>query len=133
MKRILITGTVLASNDESKKVYEEIINIIGSSDYEIFSPLDTMKFAGNDREKYERAMKLVKDTNLIIAEASSVSTGQGMELQEAVHFNIPILVIAKNGSKVSGLVKGCPNVGKIVYYDKIDDIRNILIDYIREN
>lgn len=55
-------------------------------------------------------MELLKDTKVLIAEMSNVSTGQGMEIQEAVNLNIPILVIAKEGSKISGLVKECKNV-----------------------
>ena len=53
----------------------------------------------------------------MIAEMSSVSTGQGIEIQEATTLNIPILVIAKTNSKISGLVKGCKSVKNIIYYD----------------
>lgn len=74
-----------------------------------------MNFKGNDYERYERAMNLLRDTKMIIAEMSTISTGQGMELQEAVNLHIPILVIAKNGSKISGLVKGCKNVKDIFF------------------
>ena len=85
-----------------------------------------------DIERYERAMNLLKDAKFIIAEMSTASTGQGMELQEAVNLGIPILVIAKTGSKISGLVKGCCNVSDIVYYDDIDDIESIVKEFIKE-
>ena len=39
------------------------------------------------------------------------------EMQEATVLNIPILVIAKSGSKISSLVKGCKSVKKIIYYE----------------
>ena len=130
---ILITGAVLTSDDSMTKIYEKIISLIDTSKYSVSSPLDTMKFDGNDIERYKRAMNLLKDTKLVIAEMSNISTGQGMELQEAVNLNIPILVIAKEGSKISGLVKGCKNVKTIIYYNKIEDIEDKLLRFIEEN
>lgn len=130
--RILITGSVLNSDKSSVQNYEKIINIIISSnnEYEVYSPLDTMKFTGNDEEKYNRAMSLLKGTKLVIAEMSSISTGQGMELQEAIHLNIPILVIAKKESKISSLVKGCKHIKSIIYYENIEDIKNDILAFI---
>ena len=120
------------SDEESINTYRSLISIINEEHYQAFSPLDTMMFKGNDYERYERAMSLLKDTKLMIAEMSNVSTGQGMELQQAVILNIPILVIAKQGSKISGLVKGCKNVKNIIFYDKIDDIENDIKKFIKE-
>lgn len=91
-----------------------------------------MKFDGNDIERYDRAMKLLDDTKLIIAEMSNVSTGQGMELQEATILNIPVLVIAKNGSKISWLVKGCKSVKNIIYYENIDEVRDDILVFIEK-
>lgn len=130
--RVLITGSVLASNEDSICTYQKLESYIDTSKFIISSPLDTMKFVGNDFERYKRAMNLLKDTKFIIAEMSTVSTGQGMELQEAVNIGIPILVIAKKGSKISDLVKGCGNVIDIVYYDNIDDIELTIKDFIKE-
>lgn len=128
--RILITGAVLSSNNESVDTYNKIISWIDNDKYKISSPLDTMKFKGNDFERYDRAMQLLQDTKLIIAEMSNISTGQGMELQEATILNIPILVIAKKDSKISGLVKGCKCLKDIVYYEKIEDIKDNIIRFI---
>lgn len=130
--RVLITGAVLASSEESIETYQKLESYIDTNKFIISSPLDTMKFKGNDIERYERAMNLLKDAKFIIAEMSTASTGQGMELQEAVNLGIPILVIAKTGSKISGLVKGCCNVSDIVYYADIDDIESIVKEFIKE-
>ena len=128
--RILITGSILNSNPSSINIYEKIIGFIDRDKYEVYSPLDTMKFVGSDEEKYNRAMDLLKDTKLMIAEMSSISTGQGMELQEAVRLETPVLVIAKNGSKISSLVKGCKNIKSIIYYENIENIKNDILDFI---
>ena len=128
--KILITGAVLSSNNKSVDTYNKLVSWIDSNKYEISSPLDTMQFKGNDFERYDRAMKLLQETKLIIAEMSNISTGQGMELQEATILNIPILVIAKYESKISGLVKGCRNVKDIIYYNNIEDIKDSILNFI---
>ena len=130
--RILITGAVLASDNKLVNTYNKIISCIDNSKYEISSPLDTMKFKGNDFERYDRAMRLLQDTVLMIAEMSNISTGQGMEIQEAATLNIPILVIAKSGSKISGLVKGCKSVKGIIFYENIEDIKDNILNFIKE-
>lgn len=130
--RILITGAVLSSNENLVETYNKITSIIDKHKFLISSPIDTMNFKGNDYERYERAMNLLRDTKMIIAEMSTISTGQGMELQEAVNLHIPILVIAKNGSKISGLVKGCKNVKDIIFYDNIESIKDKIKAFIEE-
>ena len=129
---ILITGSVMNSDEESVSIYKSLLSMIDIENYQVSTPLDTMAFKGNDYERYERAMTLLKNTKLMIAEMSITSTGQGMELQQAVIHDIPILVIAKQGSKISSLVKGCKNVKNIIYYDKIDNIRSDVKKFINE-
>lgn len=131
--RILITGAVLSSNEDLIKTYNKIISVIDNDKFLVSSPIDTMNFKGNDCERYERAMELLRDTKIIIAEMSTVSTGQGMELQEAVNLHIPILVIAKSGSKISGLVKGCKSVKDIIFYDNIESIKDKIKTFIEES
>lgn len=129
-KRILITGSVLAADNSSVEVYEKLASLIDKDKYLVSSPIDTMKFKGDDVARYKRAMDLLKDSKFIIAEMSTVSTGQGMELQEAANLNIPVLVIAKTGSKISGLVKGCQNLVDVIFYDNIDDISDEILKFV---
>ncbi len=55
--RILVTGAILSSDNSSIEIYEKINSLIDCSKYLISSPLDTMKFKGNDMERYERATR----------------------------------------------------------------------------
>lgn len=128
--RILITGAILSTENTSTDIYPTITSWIDMKEYTVSSPLDTIKFQGNDFEKYQRAMNLLQDTKLMIAEMSNISTGQGLELQEATNLNIPVLVIAKKGSKISSLVKGNKIVKNIIYYDNIEDIKNDILEFI---
>ena len=79
-----------------------------------------MAFEGSNEERYKRAMQLVNEAKLVIAEMSAPSTGQGMELQEAVKLEIPIIVVAKTGSKISGVLLGTNKVKAVIYYDDIE-------------
>ena len=127
---ILITGSVMGANSDSIKTYEDLVSMIDTEKYRVSSPLDTMKFVGTDEERFDRAVSMLSETSMMIAEMSSVSTGQGIEIGIASTMNIPILVIAKEGSKVSGLVKGCKTVKGVVYYENIEDIKEELDKFI---
>lgn len=75
---------------------------------------------------YQRVMKLLQKTDLVIAEMSNPSTGQGMELQEAVRLNIPIIIVAKKGSKISSTVLGSGKIETTFFYDDQEDIKENL-------
>lgn len=133
-KQVLVTGAVLATDPELTENYKKINTMLESENYylSVHSPLATMQFKGTDEEKYVRAMYLVQIADVVIAEMSNISTGQGMELQEATRLDKPILVIARTGSKVSGLVRGCPNVRNILFYDDIYDVADDINKFIKE-
>ena len=131
MKNILITGSVLNSDENSLEIYKKLVGLFNEDKYNVSSPIDTMKFRDNDEERYDRTIKLVKDANFIIAEMSIPSTCQGMELQQAIIDKIPILVIAKNGSKISGLIKGSKGIIDVLFYDDIDDIFDEIVNLIK--
>jgi 2'-deoxynucleoside 5'-phosphate N-hydrolase len=122
MNNILIIGASIKS-EQDKQFYEEISKICKSFSKSVLSPIDISKFLGTDKERYERGLKTVKETDLIIAEMSNPSTGQGIEIREAAIQNKPLIVIAKENSNVSGMVKGCPILKKIIYYNNIDNLK----------
>lgn len=122
-KNIMVTGTITTAKEESLEIYKILVEELSLYSNNIYSPIDTIEFKGTNREMYERVMKRLQTTDIVIAEMSSPSTGQGMELQEAVRLNIPIIIIAKNGSKISGTVLGSGKIKKVIYYDKKEDIK----------
>jgi len=121
---ILILGA-LPQDSEKEKLYEDIIGVCKEFG-EVSSPLDTAKFEGSEADRYNRAFHKVKEADLIIGEQSAPSTGQGMEIREAAILEKPLVVIAKTGSKISGLVKGCPNLKEIIFYDNSEDLKSKL-------
>lgn len=129
INEILILGA-LPKTEERKKLYESIITICKDYTKNINSPIDTANFKGNDQEKYERALQKVRDASLIIGEQSEPSTGQGMEVEYAATLNKPVVVVAESGSKVSGLIKGCPAVKDIIMYDSMNDLESKLTQFL---
>lgn len=120
---IMITGTITTAGEESLKIYEILVEELSQYASNIYSPIDTIKFKGTNEEMYARVMKMLQSTDLVIAEMSSPSTGQGMKLQEAVRLNIPIIVVAKSGSKISGTVLGSGKIKEVVFYNEKEEIK----------
>jgi nucleoside 2-deoxyribosyltransferase len=58
--------------------------------------LSTLPFSERSRACYERDKKLVKDADLIIAECTFPSIGLGIELELAVAYSKPIIIIHDN-------------------------------------
>ncbi len=106
MKNILITGSVLGATTESVKFYENLTSSLAGKNISIFSPLDTMQFKGSNEERFDRAKKSVETADLIIAEVSNASHGQGMELMYANVLGKEVVFISKENTKISGLIKG---------------------------
>lgn len=129
-ENIMITGTITNAGEESLKIYQILVEELSQYASNIYSPIDTIKFKGSSEEMYERVMKMLQSTDLVIAEMSSPSTGQGMELQEAVRLNIPIIVIAKNGSKISSTVLGSRKIKKVIFYNEKEEIREKILEIL---
>lgn len=130
MKSLLILGS-LPYGEEREKLYNSLVETCKKFAENVSSPIDTKNFQGNEKERYERAFQKVKDADLIIGEQSEPSTGQGMEIREAANLGKPVIVIAKSGSKISGLVRGCPVVKEIIFYGDIEDLKSKLDQTLR--
>lgn len=123
--KTLIIGA-LPETEERRRLYESMISVCRNFSEEIKTPIGTMNFQGTEKERYERAFYSVKEAEIIIADMSEPSTGQGMEIRESTIINKPLIVTAKENSKVSGLVKSCPNLKRIIYYSGLEDLKGKL-------
>lgn len=74
---------------------------------------------------------LIKDCDLVVAEVSHPSTGQGIELGWADMFKVPIVCIHKEGTEPSHSLRKITN-DFIAYKDKNDMIAK-LFEYISES
>lgn len=125
INNILIMGS-LPKTEVEKQLYETITKICSSITENISSPIDTTNFKWTDAERYERAFQKVHEADLVIWEQSNPSTGQWMEIRECDTANKPLIVLAKEWSTISGLVKWCPATKEIIYYTSIEDLQSKL-------
>ena len=66
--------------------------------------------------------------NLVLAEVSTPSTGQGIELGWANDLNIPIVCIYQKGSTITSALKTVSN--KFIEYDDLDDMIQKITIYL---
>ncbi len=86
---------------------------------------------------YERDMKYLLSSNLVVAECSTPSLGVGIEIGTAVEKKIPVIVLYKNKEKkISAMISGCKDIIVINYeendlsylFSELDkEINNIVI------
>ena len=70
----------------------------------------------------------MKDCNLILAEVSYPSTGQGIELGWANLYDVPVVCFYKKGVKPSGSLKVISNT--FIEYENSEDMIQKLTDYL---
>lgn len=71
---------------------------------------------------YESNMaKLKNDTDLLICYVGLPSTGTGMEVQEACHVGIDVIILSEKEAPVSKPLQGCPGVKAFIRFTDFDD------------
>ena len=83
--------------DFKKKLYAPLRESTLNEEHEFYLPHESGASV-NTKE-------LMKEYDLLIAEVSHPSTGQGIEIGRAEAFNIPIICIYEKGSKISNSLK----------------------------
>lgn len=106
------------------------ISHCGSYDYEneLYKPIKESKlaevhhfFLPHEPENIDTdAVNELKHTDILIAEASFPSTGQGIELAQAKAANVPIVCFYKVGAKPSSSLRFVTD--KIIEYTTIADL-----------
>jgi len=129
MENILILGA-LPKTQQDIELYNALIEARKPFANEVKSPIDTANFKWDDGERYERAFEAVRNADLVVGEQSQPSTGQGMEVRECDLKHKPLIVVAQEWSKISGLVKGCPATKEIIFYSSVEDIKTKLADVL---
>jgi len=83
--------------DFKQELYNPLRESALNTQHDIFLPQE------NGREVVTK--ETIKDSDVVVAEVSYASTGQGIELGWADVLGIPIICIYKEGSKVSGSIQ----------------------------
>jgi hypothetical protein len=98
--------------DYLENLYKPIKDLGLNSDHEFFLP--------HENEKSHNTKDGIKNSDLIIAETSFPSTGQGIELGWAETFGKPILCIHKEDIDISGSLKYITD--KFISYKDTEDL-----------
>ncbi len=121
-----ILGAVTGSSNETREIFEtyklalkDKLNILGT-------PLETATYNGTNTERFNRAKEFIENSDLVIADMSEKSTGAGIEIGLAYNLSKTILVFAKSGSKISGLLLGIVGEENIIFYENCKDLFNKL-------
>lgn len=99
---------------------------------ELYAPLRASSFAKDHEFIFPHAgapsnsKDAIKDADLVLAEVSFSSTGEGIELGWADMMNKRIVCLYKNGMKISGSLNYL-NIQKIEYSDTSDLIEKLAV------
>jgi len=106
--------------DFEKELYKPIRESSINNLYSFFLPHENK----NDSDNVET----LKSSDLIIAEVSYPSTGQGIEIGIASTLNIPIICVYKEGIKISGSLKYMTD--KFITYINSQDLISKITEFL---
>ncbi len=111
----------------NKNLIEKIYNIISLKGNEVFVFAKNIQNYGEctmtPKEVMEKAFSEIDSSDILLAEASNLSIGVGIEVGYAYSKKIPVYLIASKKSFVSNSIKGISS--KSLFYEKIDEISNL--------
>jgi len=80
------------------------------------------------RDVYEIDMQEVSKADLVLAYVGIASHGVGMEIERAYHEGKKVVLLYKQGAKVSRLPRGCPAVvAEVQFAEQKDALRQIAL------
>ena len=90
--------------------------------------MKTNTFFFPHKSKETNTKEIISNCDLVIAEVSLQTTGQGIELGWANFSNVPILCVYKKGSEISSSLKFITN--EFIEYENIEDMIRKIRDFI---
>ena len=117
------------------------IYISHSSEYDyinkIYNPIKSSDLIQSNifflphEDKTVNTKDIISKCDLVIAEVSLPSTGQGIELGWADYTKTPILCMYEKGTKISSSLKYITN--EFIEYDSVEDMIKKIRDFIKNN
>lgn len=123
MKKVYIFGPIYLFGKSYLPFYKAVSKLCANYFPKVIATYpDFWNSKETPQQFYNRTLRVITKCNLFIAEASSPSTGVGMELQMAQENNIPIIVVCKKGIKPSVMATGIPAVQAVLFYTDLNDL-----------
>jgi nucleoside 2-deoxyribosyltransferase len=131
--RIFFAGplTSLKNPETTKKLYRDMEGIANKNGFEAYWAFehgtDPIKDPGVEPDYiYDKDLKELEKSNLMIAYVGEPSPGTGQELEYAHEHNIPAYLIFAKTDHVSRMIIGNPTVLGTIEYTDSDDALNQL-------
>ena len=116
-----------AKRDENliKELYEFLTKkgYIVTTEFNIIPKYSENIFS--DRDIFERDIKALESSDILIADVSSPSLGVGYEIAYAICKNIKVIAFVKEGVNLSAMINGNPEIS-LIRYNNLDDLKNKL-------
>lgn len=130
---IVYCAGAIKGDTSYKDNYREIIDIVAKCNHSALSELNPgfqSAFPLNEKQIFQRDIKWIEKSNMMIAEVSGPSTGVGFEIAYALYVReIPVLALYNSEvEKVSSMVIGCNST---LLYTKKYNNRGELQDIIQ--
>lgn len=132
--KIYFAGSIRGGRD-MQKTYHHIISKLKQYNYEVLSEhvgntnLESEKQL-SDIEIYNRDMKWIRESDVVIADVTLPSLGVGYEIASAYHyFNKPVLCIAHIRSNVSAMISGSQ---KLLHYNNDEHAEITVLHWLKD-
>ena len=114
--------THATSYDYKTDLYEPLKKTIAVN-HDIFFPHD-------EENVNTKSKDIIKESDVVLAEVSQPSTGQGIELGWADSFNVPIVCFYRSGSKPSGSLRFISNV--FIEFSSVEEMTAKLAEHFEK-
>jgi nucleoside 2-deoxyribosyltransferase len=135
--RIFFSGplTNLTNPEQTKAFYLKLDAVAKSLGYETFwaflSGTDPIKNPDvSPQDVYNRDIKALDDSDMMIAYMGEPSTGTGVEIEHARLIGKPVVILYEKGKNISRMMRGCPAVKKEIAFETEDDALTKLEAYL---
>jgi hypothetical protein len=120
------------------KFHLEIIALVSTLGHTALSELNSefkSAFPLNDHEVFNRDIKWMDRSKIVIAEASGSSLGVGFEICYALYIKkIPVLVLVNSAASLSSMIMGCNSeLLTIKKYADDKDLESIISTFIKKS
>lgn len=137
--KIFFSGplTNLTNPDETKAFYEKLDAVAKTAGCETFwaykNGTDPIKNPEvSPAEVYQRDIKALESADIMISYITEPSTGTGIEIEHADEVGKPVVLIYKQGTRVSRMLRGCPAVKKEIIYTDEENACNQLAEFLSQ-
>jgi len=126
-RKVYFCGSIRGGRGR-QPLYRKIVDFLQGLGYQVLTPhvadpdvLDRERREGvTDRDIYERDLRWLAESDLVIAEVSTPSLGVGVEIAEATGLGKPIIALCQAGVALSAMVAGNAALRVVTYADQAD-------------